>query len=60
MRLVAMRILTGLEPALTAHGIAHDVLVFPNSGHALNRDKAMNEELGRKITHYLETYAPLG
>ena len=55
-----MRILTGLEPALTAHGIAHDVLVFPNSGHPLNRDKAMNEELGRKITHYLETYAPLG
>ncbi|UVY82621.1 alpha/beta hydrolase [Brachybacterium sp. NBEC-018] len=48
-----------MEGILEAHGVPHDVLVFPNSGHALNRDPEMNEELGGLIQRYLDTYAPL-
>lgn len=40
--------------------VPHDVLLFPNSGHALNRDPEMNELLGQKINYYLDQYAPLG
>lgn len=49
-----------LPAALEANGVPHDALIFPNSGHALNRDSDLAEELGEKIDEYLERYAPLG
>lgn len=49
-----------MEPVLEENDVPHDVLVFPNSGHALNRDSDMNDRLGELIDHYLDTYAPLG
>lgn len=49
-----------MEDVLERNGVPHDVLVFPNSGHALNRDPALSQELGLKIEEYLRTYAPLG
>ncbi len=45
---------------LQSSSVPHDVLVFPNSGHALNRDPDMNELLGTKINDYLDRHAPLG
>lgn len=49
-----------LPGVLEDKGVSHDALIFPNSGHALNRDPDMNEQLGAKMTEYLDTYAPLG
>lgn len=45
---------------LNASTVPHDVLLFPNSGHALNRDPELNTKLGAKINEYLARYAPLG
>lgn len=49
-----------MDRVLEDNGVPHDVLVFPNSGHALNRDADMNERLGELIDDYLNRYAPLG
>jgi acetyl esterase/lipase len=49
-----------LLEALQRNGVPHDALVFPNSGHALNRDPEMSTQLGEKIREYLSRYAPLG
>lgn len=49
-----------LAPTLSSNGVPHDALIFPHSGHALNRDPGQTEQLGRKINEYLERYAPLG
>jgi dipeptidyl aminopeptidase/acylaminoacyl peptidase len=49
-----------LARTLEANGVPHDALVFPNSGHALNRDPALAAKLGRKINEYLDRYVPLG
>ncbi|MDO5628072.1 MAG: alpha/beta hydrolase [Mobilicoccus sp.] len=49
-----------LAPALAAHGVPHDVLVFPNSGHGLNRDSDMSDKLHGLIEEYLTRYVPLG
>lgn len=40
--------------------VPHDALVFPNSGHGLNRDPDMGKELGEKFNEYLDRYVPLG
>ena len=40
--------------------VPHDALVFPNSGHALNRDPELAVQLGQKINEYLDRYVPLG
>lgn len=48
-----------LLEALQRNGVPHDALVFPNSGHALNRDPEMSAQLGQKIREYLSRYAPL-
>ncbi|MGO0578181.1 alpha/beta hydrolase [Ornithinimicrobium panacihumi] len=48
-----------MDRVLEENGVPHDVLVFPNSGHALNRDADLNERLGALIDDYLTTYAPL-
>lgn len=48
-----------LLDALDQNGVPHDALLFPNSGHALNRDPEMSRELGAKIREYLGRYAPL-
>lgn len=48
-----------LKKTLTDHGVPHDVLVFPNSGHALNRDADMAARLKEMIDVYLDTYLPL-
>lgn len=45
---------------LEESGVPHDVLVFPDSGHALNRDPDMSQQLGELIEEYLDEYAPLG
>ncbi len=50
---------TGLLQALDRQGIPHDALVFPSSGHALNRDPKMSHALGVKIDAYLGRYLPL-
>lgn len=50
---------TALIDALKTQGVIHDVIIFPNSGHALNRDRKKAEILGEKINSYLETYLPL-
>lgn len=49
-----------MERILTEHGVPHDVLVFLDSGHALNRYPEMSERLARTMDEYLETYAPPG
>lgn len=48
-----------LPHVLQQHGVPYDALIFPNSGHGLNRDRAMSQELGEKINSYLSRYAPL-
>lgn len=48
-----------LIEALKTQGVIHDVIIFPNSGHALNRDRKMANKLGEKINDYLETYMPI-
>ena len=50
----------GFVEKLKTSAVPHDVLVFPNSGHALNRDPEMGSELGKKISQYLDRYVPLG
>lgn len=45
---------------LQASTVPHDVLVLPNSGHALQHDREMQKQLGAKIDEYLGRYAPLG
>ncbi|HUD40775.1 MAG TPA: alpha/beta hydrolase [Dokdonella sp.] len=50
---------TGLLQALDRQDIPHDALVFPNSGHALNRDPKMSHALEVKIDAYLGRYLPL-
>ncbi|MDH1701910.1 alpha/beta hydrolase [Comamonas terrigena] len=50
---------TGLLQALERQGVPHDALVFPNSGHGLNRDPKMLKVLGTKIDEYLDRYLPL-
>jgi acetyl esterase/lipase len=50
---------TGLLQALKRQGVRHDALVFPNSGHGLNRDSKMLETLQAKIDEYLDHYLPL-
>ena len=49
----------GLLDALRSNHVPYDALVFPNSGHGLNRDPEMAAELGKEINEYLNRYAPL-
>lgn len=49
----------GLLHALQSYHVPHDALVFPNSGHGLNRDPEMAAKLGNEINEYLNRYAPL-
>lgn len=48
-----------MDRVLEQNGGPHDVLVFPNSGHALNRDANMADQLGGLINDYLSKYAAL-
>lgn len=48
-----------LEDALTKYGIPHDVVVFPKSGHGLNRDKAEAKIFFGKFEEYLNKYLPV-
>lgn len=50
---------SALEDALQRNRVPHDVLVFPRSGHGLNRDPAMAGALNAKIGEYLDLYLPL-
>lgn len=50
---------TGLVEKLKRSKVPHDALIFPNSGHGLNRDPEMAKELGQKINEYLDRYVPL-
>lgn len=50
----------GLVKALSNRPAHNTVLVFPNSGHGLNRDPDMNKRLGAELSRYLDRYAPLG
>lgn len=49
---------TCLAPALDGAGVPHDILVFPMSGHALQRDADMNHALGAMLDEYLRRYLP--
>ncbi|HBX80249.1 MAG: alpha/beta hydrolase [Propionibacteriaceae bacterium] len=49
---------TCLATALETNAVPHDVLVFPKSGHALQRDADMNKQLGVKLDEYLTKYLP--
>lgn len=49
-----------LPSVLENNGVPHDAVLFRNSGHALNRDPDMSQQLAEKIDEYLSTYAPLG
>lgn len=46
----------GLLLALQAQGVPHEVYVFPNSGHGLNRDSGMSKALAAKMDAYLYQY----
>ncbi len=49
----------GLIKNLKTLGVPHDVIVFPNSGHGLNRDSDMSKALNSQIDTYLHRYLPL-
>ncbi|WP_019611297.1 alpha/beta hydrolase [Nocardiopsis sp. CNS-639] len=49
-----------LPGVLAENDVPYDALIFPDSGHALNRDPEMGEQLGVKFDEYLDRYAPLG
>lgn len=45
-----------LFPALEKNKVPFEYILFPKSGHALNRDKKQSDIMGEKITEYLEKY----
>ena len=48
-----------LDAALTEHGIPHDYLVAPHSGHGLQNDNAVMGDYLEKMEEYLDTYLPV-
>lgn len=48
-----------LDAALTEHGIPHDYLIAPHSGHGLQNDSAVMHEYSQKMEEYLDTYLPV-
>lgn len=49
-----------LLEALRRNDVPHDAIIFPNSGHALQRDADKARELGSKFNQYLDRYLPTG
>jgi len=45
-----------LEAALTEHGVPHEYLVLPHSGHALQNDNGLYGQYMDKLTEYLDKY----
>ena len=45
-----------LAAALEEHGVPHDYIVFPHSGHGLQNDNRQARLYYEKINEYLETY----
>ncbi|WP_301122229.1 alpha/beta hydrolase [Mycolicibacterium fortuitum] len=47
-----------LLEALGRNDVPHDAIIFPKSGHALQRDADKARELGSKLNEYLDRYLP--
>ncbi|KAE9528964.1 alpha/beta hydrolase [Testudinibacter aquarius] len=45
-----------LTDALSRHGIAHDFIEFPHSGHGLQNDDKQYQQYMQKVIQYLTTY----
>ncbi|MCI9550782.1 MAG: alpha/beta hydrolase [Oscillospiraceae bacterium] len=45
-----------LDAALTRHGVPHEYIVFPHSGHGLQNDNAQYALYMEKVEEYLERY----
>ena len=45
-----------LDAALTEHGVPHEYIVFPHSGHGLQNDNTQYKLYMEKVEGYLETY----
>ena len=45
-----------LDAALTAQGVTHDFVVFPNSGHGLDQDADASARMTELLIRYAETY----
>lgn len=45
-----------LFPALEKNKVTFEYVLFPKSGHALNRDKEQSDIMWKKLTEYLEKY----
>jgi len=48
-----------LAAALEKHGVTHDYMEFPHSGHGLQNDNRLYKKFVKKINEYLETYLPV-
>lgn len=48
-----------LEDALSKYGVPHDVVIFPKSGHGLNRDSKIAKVFFGKFEEYLSKYLPV-
>lgn len=48
-----------LAAALEKHGVPHDYMEFPHSGHGLQNDDKLYKKFVKKIEEYLENYLPV-
>lgn len=45
-----------LDKKLTQYGVIHDFIVYPNSGHSLDKDPASRAELNSMMNRYFKEY----
>lgn len=47
---------TMLDKRLTKYGVKHDFIIYPNSGHKLNKDDASQKQYEKKLLEYCKAY----